>query len=927
MAVDWGTKNKVESPVEGGGRYYYSNYPNIYIKNDTVNVEGLVDEMSGLIENIDYWARVTLGGGAVMITSGNDFSVHSPGSYHYLGRAIDLSYKDGVAGGDIPIRKNETLYNIIKSQSNLGGEKYWFLDEGDHIHVEYNPSKFSSEEIESLSSDEGGSTPDDESLKAKPIYALYMNDDLFIQTVEDLVDKEGSILNGYEVLGFSREDWIRELRKFDCGDGVTNEEYLKQQYPLDENGEFLYEWPDFPFGCIIKVPSYDIMRDMVSLKGISQDAVLRESPLYLDSYLKMMANNKYYRRNQEIDAASHNTYGTSYSVENVDANLSVWIFCKADNQLHDITHLCTSVNFSSGVGDSFSINLAFTRDEDLENGGDSDYIQSLRHMVFRSDISAKLSSIAALVSENDIVFIRFENLDIELDPENEGKKIREASYDFIVPFSELAGNYYDFIGLVNQVNQVKDIEQAVGTVSVSGDSLRKMFTQDEAIFMPIAAVSEPYGGNLILGGSNSDSVKRTFIRGEIPFFMAYTYRSVENTMKFFMNLLSTTGFIPDSGDELFSSYSNVDGEDRRTYLNDVSYDGVFADVSQTLAKGIYQIVKLSIDPALKDRFLVDSSINNPSGNIYSLFSKVCAWPLVELLMDTYGDEYVITCRVPPFAYEQIKEYVYANLRDEDYFDDSDPEYDKLTSESATYYGLAAGNEGFATGEIRAGGVNAEANYIIVIKRDSVEMENFSWETEFYTWYSIQMRGSWLGGENSTVLSYIPILYLNEYVERWGSRKMDIISPYSNSPQKVGDISDRSRAVKDLIYCVESTAYLPFTRRGTISLNRGDRRIKKGMWVLYEPTNELFYVDSVEQSYQINEGNIIRKTVVNVSRGMVKSYLQDAQYNYFNIVDLKGLDDMLQEFAKDVNMNVKGGVKVNKEVFDFFLQRKQFGYNI
>lgn len=54
---------------------------------------------------------------------------------------------------------------------------------------------------------------------------------------------------------------------------------------------------------------------------------------------------------------------------------------------------------------------------------------------------------------------------------------------------------------------------------------------------------------------------------------------------------------------------------------------------------------------------------------------------------------------------------------------------------------------------------------------------------------------------------------------------------------------QAAATNDLIYIMESTAYLPFTRTGTITIN-GDRRIKVGTFIYFEPTNEFFYVSSV-----------------------------------------------------------------------------------
>ena len=58
---------------------------------------------------------------------------------------------------------------------------------------------------------------------------------------------------------------------------------------------------------------------------------------------------------------------------------------------------------------------------------------------------------------------------------------------------------------------------------------------------------------------------------------------------------------------------------------------------------------------------------------------------------------------------------------------------------------------------------------------------------------------------------------------------------------------RQALAEDLKYSVESTCYLPFTRTGTITIKGGDRRIKRGTFIYFTPTNEIFYVDQVQHN--------------------------------------------------------------------------------
>ena len=102
---------------------------------------------------------------------------------------------------------------------------------------------------------------------------------------------------------------------------------------------------------------------------------------------------------------------------------------------------------------------------------------------------------------------------------------------------------------------------------------------------------------------------------------------------------------------------------------------------------------------------------------------------------------------------------------------------------------------------------------------------------------------------------------------------------------------------------------------------GDRRIKRGTVIYFEQTNEFCYVDSVSQSYDIGN-KIDRVTTLKVSRCMVKDYLE----RYFKIINLE-IDDRVfnnsnvsyLEFVE----NVMSKWRVDDDIFNFFLTRKQF----
>ena len=87
---------------------------------------------------------------------------------------------------------------------------------------------------------------------------------------------------------------------------------------------------------------------------------------------------------------------------------------------------------------------------------------------------------------------------------------------------------------------------------------------------------------------------------------------------------------------------------------------------------------------------------------------------------------------------------------------------------------------------------------------------------------------------------------------------------------------------DLKYLIETTIYLPFTRQGTITLY-GNRQIKRGTWMYFVPTQEMYYVDAVTNTFQSVGNRVFRSTTLQVSRGM-KTSLIDGTRQDLAIID-------------------------------------------
>src|SRR5690606_633574 len=150
----------------------------------------------------------------------------------------------------------------------------------------------------------------------------------------------------------------------------------------------------------------------------------------------------------------------------------------------------------------------------------------------------------------------------------------------------------------------------------------------------------------------------------------------------------------------------------------------------------------------------------------------------------------------------------------------------------------------------------------------VVSENLRWyDGDVYSWYRINLPNNTYGG--TTPHTVWPIIFFREFCEIWGNKALDVQTNYIPIPKMPVESIDKkveniymTQLYEDLAYLVESNAYLPFTRMGTITI-KGERRIKRGTWIRYKPTNEIFYVESVTQGFAINGKSVERITTLQV----------------------------------------------------------------
>ncbi len=337
--------------------------------------------------------------------------------------------------------------------------------------------------------------------------------------------------------------------------------------------------------------------------------------------------------------------------------------------------------------------------------------------------------------------------------------------------------------------------------------------------------------------------------------------------------------------------------------------------------GIWQIIKLIVDDSVKDRRLTDSSIGNENGSILNAFRKICQDPFCEFYTDTYGDQFYFIARKKPFDKESILSILNGRAK-----------YEKIDSNVSQFdkFGSIPPN------------INSQSivkqNLIIDIDDKDIISESIKYSTEAYSWYKLQLNNLTSGSSSDLAFAYLKAIYFDEYADIFGSKPLDLstsyipYSPIIDKNKKLPTAYFIKQGVYDLKYMIESHAHLPFTRTGNLVMN-GERRIKKGNFVRLKSTSEIFYVDSVSNSFSIADKNIDRTTSIQISRGMVERYINendnDLGISYFNICDLpidENVFNNVNTAYSDFSKASTSRWKVNRDIFNFFLKKLQFAKN-
>lgn len=364
---------------------------------------------------------------------------------------------------------------------------------------------------------------------------------------------------------------------------------------------------------------------------------------------------------------------------------------------------------------------------------------------------------------------------------------------------------------------------------------------------------------------------------------------------------------------------------------------VDTEYQEGLAAGIWQIVKLVMDTDVANIRLRDAATSIQQGSLQTFFNKVCQKPFVEFSGDTFGDQYYFLVRKPPFDKEGMMKTMIAQGLFENYSDT------KITGVKYNEKKKKVWERVSVTTETESGTrVKNEKNSPYVIYEDDIISSNLSFNTQgIYSWY--QFTPIYEMGSQSILEYMIPAVLFPEYAAIWGSRDLRIRSQYRNfnnpnlyDDKKNGEKSEQGDAevrhtIKDLKYIIESNAYAPFVRNGTIQI-LGNRRIKRGTFIRVNWNSmvggEIFYVESVSHNYTVSGNSVSRTTTLTLSHGMIESFMfNNDDASYFNLINFGDYEKVKNRLDMDKWRQTISSWKVNINVFLFFLRKLQFINNM
>lgn len=887
-------------------------------------------------------------------------------------RVMDISVREYIASNNRPkfpratINKMESAIQSLKSygrvhsyiHENIGGSS-------EHFHIVFNiieDEKEESESAEEVKKEETVSTPK-EPRRYVPWNHTGNYEGMY---VEDL-------LKDINFIGYGNE--VEDVLDF-AHEGVSNRRRLYDALSLEQKK--LYNGGSQDFSESVDYPIMGAVTLYVPVENVKASTSVNIGEYIYSSNITIMRSKEAHYYPEIMKRVSVDPRYTSRNygdkAKSIYPRLRVYAWSRTkwlegESGYVDVTAYVINANTSSNMGGSeFSVTLAPTIGKLFEQN--DRYVWSPKDVLYTSsNHRVSLGNVnrvreeerfynpdpvyvrnhqyhEKLFQQNDLFFIKFEELEIEV-----------GDVEFTPEL--ITQSWWDMIGMVDSVNVGTTAQGTDVVLQIAGRDFTKMFIDDNSYFNQVSL--NHYG----IGPTKS--MPRTGrVGGEFFDWAAITTRTIYTSLNYIFHRISTIGYVPNEVFDMFPDLTEIS-----TYKLPPDQN-TGSSVSINRAMGMWRLVKFWIDENINDLRIVDSSISNPQGSIWDLMKAQCQQPFVELFTETLGNKLYVIARKPPFERRELENIVDEVERTPEEDFRLATASDMLSSQRANQAGRSLNSDNeilpanqeteYTTSNLTPfdrlyerdfvrdfGESNRKMPLIISIDEDDVLADNLIQTNTSFAWYNIELRGM-VAGAGTTPENQMGV-YFDEVAQVFGNNRLNVVSNYSDYRYwKLNDNSDEGgelrkdmfadQTAQQLAFLVETNIHLPFTREGSITIN-GDRRIKKGTYIYYKPTDELYYVDSVENNINISGGSVDRTTTIRMSRGMVLDYIkgkdedietEDGQtvtknISYFNIVDIKKLDDKVYDIVAkgtvDEKFDYKSSMLIDMDVFNFFLKKQQY----
>lgn len=606
-------------------------------------------------------------------------------------------------------------------------------------------------------------------------------------------------------------------------------------------------------GTQLVINSSDIHRNM-NIPDKTTDRFYNSSP-FMDEIIKALMDDEDF-----VDIVGLNDNGFGVIDKNPQATVWVWTKSLGNNgyltgRLLNISPFVKGINLDKQrLSGSFSVDLSYVFDKlDIP-----DVFTVSDNVINSLDSSGKrrrnLSQFHSMISKNDIVFIRLSRLKLEKDVPNTLK------LDDLQP-SDIPGRIYDIIGLIDRAGDVTDGGSGEVSASIVGQDLTKLLSDDGSSIYQSRYTS---AGNTPEEVGLSEDIFRLF--GQTVSMMNLVDTTIDIQMQYIIDYMTRSKIC----DGLFDYYPADKRRTNKIQLPDGS------TINAENVKGIWQIISVGVDESIAGYNTYNSRLGNDYSSILAQLSSVCQEPFVDLYTDTYGDQFKIMARRPIFDKSSVMFY-------------SKSETTKTVHEF-----------------------------------DIID-DSLDYDDRVYSWYRLDPKYTSSGISPDDFKWLLPSKYFQEYADIFGDKPMQVVNPYvkyemAEANDKKSILLNKNQLIahiNDYKFLIETHAYLPFTRKGVITVT-GNRTYKRGTWFYNEGTDEMYYIDAVSHRQAYSSGGTEYATTLTVSRGMVRSILD----KYFSIINMP-----IQDFTGN---NIQAYLEstiiswlVNVDVFNYFISRKQW----